>query len=38
MEEDEMGGHLSRIKEKRRAYMLVVGKTKGRETIRKTKT
>jgi hypothetical protein len=38
MEEDEMGGHVARNGEKRRAYRLVVGKTRGRETIRKTKT
>jgi hypothetical protein len=31
-------GHVARIEEKRNAYRLLVGKARGKETTRKTKT
>jgi hypothetical protein len=38
IEEDETGGHVARMGEKRNAYRLLVGKPEGKETTRKTKT
>jgi hypothetical protein len=38
VKEDEMGGHIAQMVEKRNAYRLLVGKTEGKEITRKTKT